>query len=212
MKGLFITFEGPDGCGKSLQSRKLVEWLKATRPDLRVELTFEPGATDLGRQVRAIVNSSRRNGLVPEAELLLFAADRAQHVAEQVRPWLEAGAVVISDRYADSTLAYQGYGRGLDLETVQQVMEVATLGVWPDLTLLLDLEPAIALARLDRGALDRIEQETLDFHRRVRQGFLELAHRAPQRFKVLEAALAPEAVFEQVKRHVQRLLEGKGES
>jgi len=167
-------------------------------------ITREPGGTALGRRLRRLL---LQGGPIPSpwTELFLFAADRAQHMAEVVLPALRAGLVVICERFTDSTIAYQGYGRGLDLQMVRQVCQMASHGLTPHLTVLLDMEPAAALARKPHG--DRIGGEELDFHRRVRQGFLSLAREEPQRFLVVDASLPPGEVTQLIWRRLSALLQ-----
>jgi dTMP kinase len=179
----FITVEGIEGCGKSTQARRLAE---AVGP--KALLTVEPGATELGGAIRTLLLEQRSREVSPLAELLLFFADRAQHVHEVVRPALASGRTVISDRYADSTTAYQGYGRGLSLDLIRTLTTHATGGLAPDLTLLLDLPVEVGLARARRrGAADRMESEDVGFHERVRQGYLKLATENPARWVVIDA-------------------------
>ncbi len=186
--GFFITFEGPEGSGKSTQARLLAEWLRDRGVD--VLLTREPGGTPVGDRIRSILLDPRLDHLSPEAEVLLFSASRAQHVRTLIRPALEAGRVVICDRYADSTYAYQGYGRGLPLEDLQAITRFATGGLKPDLTLLIDVPVEIGLRRKRGGSgkddWNRMEQERLAYHRRVREGYLKLAEQEPQRWVVLD--------------------------
>ncbi len=190
--GTFVALEGGDGAGKSTQARRLAERLRASGHD--VVLTREPGDCLIGPAVRAIVlDSAAAPGLSDRAEALLYAADRAQHVAEVIRPALARGALVVSDRYVDSSIAYQGAGRGLDPADVQQLSAFATGGLRPDLTVLLDLDPAVALAR-SAQARDRLESEPLDFHARVRAAFRGLAARQPERYAVVDAAGHPDDV------------------
>ena len=188
--GLFVVFEGGEGAGKSTQVTRLAAVLEEVGHE--VVVTREPGATPVGVRVRALLLDPATT-LSPRSEALLYAADRAQHVATVVRPALERGAIVISDRYGDSSLAYQGAGRALPQEEVARLSQWATDGLVPDLTLLLDIDPAVGLARAT-GAPDRIEQESLAFHRAVRQGFLDLAAAEPHRYLVVSAQLSPEAV------------------
>jgi dTMP kinase len=193
-RGRFITFEGIDGCGKTTQLRMLERTL-TSRGGSYVS-TREPGGTALGTTIRAALLNVSRRTVEPLAELLLYAADRAQHVREVVLPALEAGRVVLSDRYADATTAYQGYGRGFDLRLVEELNHLATSGLKPDLTLLFDLDVATGLARVHRRSdfappeepADRLDLEPLAFHERVRRGYLELAAREPQRFRVIPAS------------------------
>lgn len=179
--GLLITLEGIDGCGKTTQARLLAEWLQAEGHD--VLLTRQPGGTAIGEQLRELVLSPQ-NHIPPEAELFLYLADRAVHVAEVVVPALQRGSVVVCERYTDSTLAYQGYGRGLDLGLLRRLNELATGGVTPDLTLVLDM-PA-AEARLDVTRLDRLESVGDGFRERVAEGFRELARGEPERVKLVD--------------------------
>lgn len=183
--GLFLTFEGPEGAGKSTQLAALVRRLRAAGHT--VTETREPGGTLLGTEVRRVVlDPALEMGPLPE--FLLYSASRAQLVAEVIRPALERGEVVVCDRYADSTLAYQGYGRGLDLGFLERVTQEATGGLRPDLTVLLDLDPALGLARAARrGQPDRLERADLAFHTRVRKGFLALAAAEPGRVLVMDA-------------------------
>src|SRR4051794_23132057 len=188
--GFFLVFEGGEGAGKSTQVAAVAAWFAAR--GLEVVSTREPGATELGRRLRAVLLDPDVT-LSPRGEALLYAADRAEHVATVVRPALERGAAVISDRYVDSSLAYQGAGRALPREEVARLSRWATDGLVPDVTLLLDIDPAVGLARAT-GLPDRIEQESLAFHRAVRQGFLDLAAADPDRYLVVSAQLSPDAV------------------
>jgi dTMP kinase len=190
-RGLLITLEGGEGSGKSTLAGALTEFLRDR--GLNVCLTQEPGGTDLGRAIHSILQKC--GGLTPLAELLLFQADRVQHVAELVSPALAAGMLVICDRFTDSSLAYQGYGRGLDLELIRRLNDEATGGLKPDLTLLLDVPPEVGLSR-EGGQTDVTGRESLDFHERVRAAFLELARVEPERFVVIDGALPPGKVTE----------------
>jgi len=185
--GYFITLEGPDGSGKTTQAQLLAKELKNL--SYPVLLTREPGGTDIGDQIRAILHDKKNTEMTAQAEILLYSASRAQHVAQVILPALEAGKVVISDRYADSTLAYQGYGRGLDLQTLRAITDFATDGLMPDLTLYLDIAPEVGLKRRKRSGEEwnRLDAETLEFHRRTRAGYLELAELAPERWVVVDA-------------------------
>lgn len=185
--GLFVTFEGIEGCGKSTQSRHVDEHLRALGHD--VVLTREPGGTMLTQQIRSLL-ADPENKFDPTAELMLFLADRAQHVATVIRPALEAGKVVLCDRYCDSTLAYQGYGRGHDLAWLADLNHRASHGVVPDLTLWIDCPIEIGLGRAQRragGPGDRFEIEPLAFHARIRAGFADLAARFPERIVHVES-------------------------
>lgn len=192
---MFITFEGVEGAGKSTQIRCLADILSAK--GYPVVTTREPGAGHIGQQIRQIILADHQ--VVPEAELLLYAADRAQHVRTLIRPALAEGKVVVCDRYADSTVAYQGYGRGLPMATIETLNQIATGGLKPDFTVLLDLDPAAGLARSKaRALLDRMEQESLAFHQRVRHGFLQLARQEPDRFQVFDALGEVEDICEAI--------------
>jgi dTMP kinase len=193
MTGLFITLEGGDGTGKSTQSALIGDWY--TEQGREVIFTREPGGTDLGTELREIVLHSRGH-IAPRAEALLYAADRAHHIATVVRPALERGAVVIQDRYLDSSVAYQGAGRVLDPDEVRGVSMWATEGLVPDVTVVLDLDPAIGRDRLDAAnkQFDRLEAEALEFHTRVRDSYLGMAATEPQRFLVVDATLDRDAI------------------
>ena len=192
---MLIAFEGGEGVGKSTQIARAAAWLRALGRDV-VE-TREPGGTELGRELRRLVLDPHGQ-VTARAEALLYAADRAQHVETVIRPALAAGALVLTDRYVDSTLAYQGGGRGL--ADARLVTEWATGGLTADLTVLLDLDPAAGLARAGaRAAPDRLEAAALGFHEAVRAAFLALAAEAPQRYEVIDAALEPDAVAALVK-------------
>jgi dTMP kinase len=189
----FITLEGPEGAGKSTQLPQLAKWLEVA--GFSVVATKNPGGTPIGGQLREVLLKPANSDLNPLAELLLYAADRAQHVEQLVRPALAQGSIVLCDRYTDSTLAYQGYGRGLDLALIAQLNTIATGGLRPDLTLLLDLPPAEGLARVRASRhADRLEVEALAFHERLRAGYTELAAAEPHRFVVVDAAQPAERV------------------
>ena len=208
---MFITFEGPDGSGKTTQIRLLVEWLQELGH--AVALTREPGGTEIGDQIRAVVHDPSNTAIDPRTEILLYSADRAQHVAECVLPALAKGKVVISDRYADSTLAYQGYGRALDLETLQRITDFATRRLKPDLTLYLDIAPHVGLQRRQAGGgeWNRLDAEALEFHQRVRDGYLALMSGDPDRWVMIDAARSIEEVQADIRACVQARL-GKGAS
>jgi dTMP kinase len=182
-KGLFLTFEGPDGAGKTTQISRLAERL--TAKGCLVTRTREPGGDRVGEKVRDLL---LHGDVSPEAELLLFAAARAQNVEAVVRPALEAGHIVLCDRFIDSTVAYQGHGRGLPLDLIARLNAFATRGLTPQRTFLLDLPPAIGLSRQRASEQDRLDRETLAFHERVRTGFLQTASEEPGRITVLDAA------------------------
>jgi len=191
---LFITLEGPDGSGKTTQARLLAHWLQEEGHP--VVLVREPGGTTIGERIREVLHDPAHTGMSPWTEVFLYCAARSQLVAEIIRPALAAGQTVLCDRYADSTLAYQGYGRGLDLDALRLVLYLATGGLTPDLTFCLDISPEEGLARRRAGGgeWNRLDQETVDFHRRVRTGYLELAGLEPQRWVVVDAARSVEAV------------------
>ena len=195
----FISFEGPEGSGKSTQAARLAARLRERGAD--VTLTREPGGTELGRQIRTWL-LHRDQAMGREAEFLLYSADRAEHLRMVVRPALERGGFVISDRFVDSSYAYQGYGRGLDLDWLRAVSAGILGDVRPGLTFLLDLPPEEGLARL--AGRDRLEGESLEFHRRVRAGYRELAARDPERWIVLDALRPPEALQSVVLEEVTR--------
>lgn len=206
-----ITFEGIDGCGKSTQMRLLEQYL--TERGVAVVSTREPGGTELGRKVRSALLDGGKGSVEPLAELLLYAADRAQHVQQVIMPALAEGKVVLSDRFYDATTVYQGYARGFDLKLVNQLNELATGGLKPDLTLLFDLDAETGLKRTwrrgDEAGLaarpDRLDQEPVEFHERVRKAYLEIAGREPQRFRVIPAAGSVEETFELMIKEVRKL-------
>ena len=204
LAGTFVSLEGGEGAGKSTQLRLLEAWLTELGHD--VVVTREPGATAPGGRIRELLLDPASR-LSARAEALLYAADRAQHVAEVVRPGLRRGCVVLTDRYVDSSLAYQGAGRELERDDVARVSRWATEGLVPDLVVLLDVDPAVGLRRArEHGAPDRIEAESLEFHRRVRDGFLDLAGRAPERYLVVDAADPAQVVHEAVRRRLAPML------
>jgi dTMP kinase len=186
--GKFITFEGPDGSGKTTQIRRLADWLSAQGAE--VLLTREPGGTAISEQIRAVLHDLKNTAMHPRTEILLYSAARAQLVAEKIRPHLAAGGIVLSDRYADSTLAYQGYGHGLDLETLRLITAFATDRLQPDLTLLFDVDAETGLRRrlAGGGEWNRLDDYALAFHQRVRTGYLELARAEPLRWVKVDAA------------------------
>ena len=204
MTGLFITLEGGDGSGKSTQSRLLEQWL--TDAALTVVQTREPGGTDLGNELRDII-LHRRGYIAPRAEALLYAADRAHHIATKVRPAIERGEIVIQDRYLDSSVAYQGAGRVLDATEVRNLSLWAAEGLLPDLTVLLDLSAEDGRVRMgERTQYDRLEAEKDEFHERVRAAYLELAASEPHRFLVIDATLPVETIAATIRDRVSDLL------
>jgi dTMP kinase len=201
--GRLIAFEGGEGSGKTTQARLLAIWLREQGYD--VVTTHEPGATKIGMRLRALLLDTAHTGMSPQAEALMYAADRAQHVASVIAPALERGAIVITDRYVDSSLAYQGAGRNLPLEEITRFNRWATGGRMPDLTILLDMDPIAGLSRRARSA-DRLEAEPAEFHLRVRQGFLDLARAEPGRYLVLNADRPAAAVTRDIQERVRGLL------
>jgi dTMP kinase len=188
----FVSFEGIEGSGKSTLLQRL-----ADRVGERAVVTREPGGTAIGTRIREVLLDPRNRGMAETAELLLYFADRAQNVAEIVRPALAAGRLVLCDRHVESSLAYQGYGRGVALDAIRQLARLATLGLRPDLIVLLDLPAEVGLARVDRrGAPDRLESEEIEFHRRVRAGFLSLAAEEPSRWLRLDATQPEASLFQ----------------
>ncbi len=200
--GVFVCFEGGDGSGKSTQSGLLGAWLEQEGHE--VVLTFEPGATEVGRELRAIVLSPETGEISDRTETLLYAADKAEHVHAVVLPALERGAVVITDRYVDSTLAYQGAGRALDIAEVERIARWATHDLRPHLTVVLDLDPEHGLGRFDER--DRIEGESLEFHLRVRERYLAMAAADPDHYLVIDARAAREEIARAVRDRVAPLL------
>ena len=200
--GVFVCFEGGEGSGKSTQSRRLHDWLEAE--GCSVLLTFEPGDTEVGRELRRIVLDPATGELSDRTEVLLYAADKAEHVDTVVQPALDRGEVVITDRYVDSSLAYQGAGRDLLLADVERVNRWATGDLRPHLTVVLDLAPEAGLGRLT--GRDRIEGESVEFHQRVRQGFLDLAAADPEHYLVLDARAPVEEIAAAIRARVEVLL------
>ena len=196
---MFITLEGPDGGGKSSQIGPLVEFL--TRAGYRVLATREPGGTPIGDRVRQVLMDLGSAEMHPRTEILLFQSSRAQLVEQVIRPYLAAGGVVVCDRYADSTLAYQGYGQGESLATLRSLLDFATGGLKPDLTFLLDLDPEVGIARRKAGGgeWNRLDANTLAYHRRVRAGYQELARLEPARWVLVDASQPPDAVQSQLR-------------
>ncbi|MDA8235717.1 MAG: dTMP kinase [Clostridia bacterium] len=209
MTGIFITMEGPDGAGKTTQAKLLGQYL--TDRGRQVVFTREPGGTRISEAIRQLVLDPTYGEMADKTEILLYAAARAQHVRELIIPALEEGKVIICDRFIDSTLAYQGYGRGIDPALIKTVNEMAIQGVKPHLTLVFDLEPGEGLERIkerQKGEVDRLEGEGLAFHQRVRQGFLAIAREEEQRCKVVDARKSLEQVHRQVVQLVEAYLKG----
>lgn len=187
MKGIFISFEGIEGSGKSTQANLLYKYL--IDKGLEVILTEEPGGTRIGKKIRRLLLDSKNKDILPITELFLYCASRAQHINEVIIPSLNKGVIVITDRFSDSTFAYQGYGRGIDLNIIFTIDKLSTSSLRPDITFLLDLDVKIGLKR-NQGInkADRLELEDIDFHNRVRKGYIELASKEPDRIKLIDAS------------------------
>jgi len=196
MKRIFITFEGIEGCGKSTQSRLLKEFLE--KENVPVMHTREPGGPKISESIRQILLSNENAEMVPETELLLYMASRSQHTAEWIIPALDEGKLVISDRYYDSTIAYQGAARELDRNIIDVITKFATYGLVPDLTILIDLPAEKGLSRIHQDDADRLESESMDFHRRVRDGFLNLAHSEKERYLIVDGTGSIDEIHSQI--------------
>ncbi len=205
--GRLITLEGPEGAGKSTQCIALVQWLQER--GWNPVVTREPGGTELGTRIRHILLETHLD-ISARAEILLYAADRAQHVEKLIAPALKQGKIVVCDRYYDSTMAYQGYARGLGIEFVEQVNMLSVGEVIPHLTLLYDLPVEAGMARKSSDELDRMEIETLEFHRQVREGYLKIAEKEPDRVKVIDAGKDIQIVTRDTIVHVEALLKAAG--
>ncbi len=208
---MFITFEGPDGSGKTTQITLLGAHL--TEQGYVVCLTREPGGTPIGEQIRAVLHDRANREMVPRAELLLYSASRAQLVEEVIRPALAAGQIVLCDRFYDSSLAYQGYGHGLDLEALWQITAFATGGLRPDLTLYIDIEPQVGLSRRQRDGSaewNRLDALALEFHQRVREGYRRLMAAEPERWVCVDGNRPVEAVQQEIRTVVLKRLAQKG--
>lgn len=193
VSGRYIALEGAEGCGKSTQAARLAQRLDAV-------LTRETGGTPIGQRIRAILHDTTVTDLAPRSEALLTAADRAQHINQVVRPALASGRHVVSDRSVYSTLAYQGFGRGLAIDEVRRINDWAIDGCWPDVVVLLDVDPSVLTARMADRELDRFERETASFHQRVRAGFHQLASDEPDRWVVIDGSGTEDLVTEQIRR------------
>ena len=204
---LFITFEGAEGCGKSTQARAL--WQRLVRRGIPAVLTYEPGGTALGNRLRYVLKRRLQDKISAMAELFLFAACRIQIINEVIRPGLEQGKVVICDRFSDSTIAYQGYGRGLNLETIEEINNLATEGIKPQLTILLDIPARKGLSRKESRSSDRFEAENIIFHRKVRDGYLTLAAEELERWLVIDATLPRAEIGKIIWETVDHLLQAK---
>ncbi len=210
---LFITFEGPEGSGKTTQIELLSEYLE--EKGYPVLATREPGGTSIGDQIRAILLAPRNTDMLPASEALLFSAARAQIVHQVIRPHLAQGGIVLCDRYADSTLAYQGYGQGLELETLHTITALATGGLKPDLTVYLDLaveeglRRKLAAHKASNSEWNRIDRQEMAFHHRVREGYLQIAAREPDRWLVIDATQPLEAIQASIRARVEARLDTK---
>jgi len=211
MLGLFITLEGIDGCGKSTQREMLAEQLK--RRGFEIVVTREPGGSVIGEGIRQLLVSDASVHIASTTELLLYVAARAQHVAELIRPSVDAGRIVISDRYTDSTVAFQGYGRGLDLDVIERLNRFATGGLKPDLTIVFDLDPNTARSRSGSrpvgGLLGAFDEQHADFHARMRAGYLRMAQNEPSRIRVVDASGSADETHAQVMSVVLKKIEAR---
>ena len=204
LQRLFITFEGPEGAGKTTHIQRLSADL--TRKGYPVRVTREPGGTSISEQIRELLLNPNHPEMASTTELLLIAAARSQHVSELITKVLADHKIVICSRFADATVAYQGYGRGLDLDVIRHLNRIATNGLTPHLTFLLDLPVEIGLQRVQqsRDSMDRLELEAIEFHQRVRQGYLAIASQEPNRVKMIDAQVSADRVYERIKAEVDR--------
>jgi dTMP kinase len=205
MEGILITFEGPEGSGKTTQAKLLFKYLDAK--GYKVVLTNEPGGTLVGKRTRKILLDPKLIELCPLAELFLYLADRAQHVEEFIKPKLREGKIVICDRFVDATRVYQGYGRGLPLKTIDKLNLISTQGIMPDLTIILDID---SFTKLKKTPKDRIEQAGVDFHTRVRDGYHKIAQMEPKRVKIIKVDGPIGVVQLRIRKYVDELLKSKG--
>jgi dTMP kinase len=201
---MFITFEGPDGSGKSTQVKQLAEYLEMH--GCPVLLTREPGGTTIGEQIRQVVLSKQSQQISRETEALLFSAARAQIVAEVIKPALASGKIVLCDRYSDSTMAYQGYGLGLDLTELQAITRFATSGLVPNLTFYIDVPVSVGIARKQPGQVNRLDEKEIAYHEKVRAGFLKLAKAEPSRWIILDGMQPLDLVQMEIRTRVMREL------
>ena len=206
-RGMFISLEGVEGCGKSTQARLLVEYI--TGLGYQVVPTREPGGTSISERIREMLLEPQNTDMTDITELLLYLASRAQHVSQLILPALAEGKLVICERFSDATFAYQGYARGLDFETLEQLDRIATGGLEPDLTLLLDLDAEDGVARKHEEHRDRLENESVDFHKKVREGYLAIACKFPQRLELIDAKGSVEDVYLRIKDRVDQRLKSK---
>jgi dTMP kinase len=202
---MFITLEGPEGSGKTSQLPLLADYLRQNGQDMLT--TREPGGTSISEQIRTVLHNLENKEMNPRTEILLFQASRAQLVEQVIRPHLNKGGVVLSDRYADSTLAYQGFGHQIDIESLRVLVTFATGGLKPDLTILLDLDVEIGLRRKElKGEWNRLDAYDLNFHQRVRQGYLQLVKAEPERWEVVDASQSPRQVQDELRRVITQRL------
>ena len=208
---MFITFEGIEGCGKTTQMERFAENLK--KHGIPLITTFEPGGTRIGEDIRRILLDARNKELSPLAELILYAADRAQHIDQVIKPALDQGKWVICDRFVDATVAYQGIARGQDMRLIQMLNETTTHGIRPDMTFLLDCPVEMGLERAikrneapDHQGQDRFERETMDFHNKVRKGYLDLANQEKERFVIIDGFLSEDEIEREIFRQIEPFL------
>jgi dTMP kinase len=203
LKGKFITFEGSEGSGKSTQSALVLQYLKSK--DFPVTLLREPGGVKISEKIREILLNVKNTTMGDECETLLYMAARAQLVKEVLRPALEKGQIILCDRFMDSTIAYQGWGNGVDISAIESIGNFAVGGIKPDLTFLFDIDTKQGLSRTNANK-DRIELRSLDYHSKVRQGYLDLAKKEPRRIKVISVDAPKEVIFERVKNYLDKIL------
>lgn len=205
MRGLFISMEGPDGSGKTTQIEKLKEYF--SNKGYEVIITREPGGTQISEEIRNIILDVKNEALSDMTEALLYAASRAQHVEEKIKPALESGKIVISDRFVDSSIVYQGYARGIGIDTVESINSFAIQGYMPDITFFFDIEPELAMKRkANQKSLDRLEQEHISFHNKVYEGYKILLKRYPKRIKSIDARQSIDNIYEQIMKEMTNLL------
>ena len=207
MRGLFITFEGPDASGKTTQLKLLEDYFNELKLDFI--MTREPGGTPISERIREIILDKECSEMLPVTEALLYAASRAQHVGEKIIPALDEGKIVISDRFLDSSIAYQGYGRGMG-EMIRSMNEPAISGLMPDITILLKIDPELMKTRRESCNEDRMDAQKLSFHKKVLEGYMALAEVEPQRIAVVDACCEIEEVAENIRKIVEPLLRNKG--
>ncbi len=204
MKGLFITFEGIEGCGKSTQAQMLKEYLQSKQ--IPVFLTREPGGPKISEDIREILLSNDNIEMLDRTEVLLYMASRSQHTGQWILPKLNQGMVVISDRYYDSTIAYQGAARKIDRNIIDSLTKYATFGLQPEITFLVDLPAEVGLSRIKQQDADRLEQESLDFHRNVRKGFLEIAKAEKDRYIILDGSKSIDEIHEDIIKNINKFI------